>query len=82
LFGSSIVVASAQDDHGTGHCQAETRLKAHDAFGWLHPDAEQVYEAQRDISANSPPYLSTLRFGRDTSARYVRLEEWRRQSAD
>ena len=82
MFGSSIVVASAQDDHGTWRRQAETRLKAHDAFGWLHPDAELVYEAQRDMTAISPPYLSTLRFGRGTSARYVRLEEWRQQSAD
>ena len=72
----------AQDDHGTWHRQAETRLKAHDAFSWLHPDVKQVYEAEQDMTANPPVNLSTLRFGSGTSTPYVRLEEWRGQSAD
>ena len=72
----------AQDDQGAWHRQAEAKLKAHDAFGWLHPDVEQAYEAHQDMAANPPLYLSTLRYGSGSSARYVRLEEWRGQSAD
>lgn len=48
-----------QDDHGTWQRQAEARLKVHDAFGWLHPHAQDVYLAQRALATHPPVYVAT-----------------------
>jgi len=73
----------AQDDQGAWHRQAEVRLKAHDAFGWLHPDVQHVYEAQQDMTATLPiTYGRSLLYGPPTASPYVRLGEWSEESAD
>jgi hypothetical protein len=54
-----------QDEKGAWHRQAEARLKLHDAFGWLHPHAQDVFAAERDLVARpivrpaDPPYALT-----------------------
>jgi hypothetical protein len=55
----------AQDAKGAWHRQAEARLKLHDAFGWLHPHAQDIFAAERDMVAHpivmpaDPPYALT-----------------------
>jgi hypothetical protein len=46
----------AQDERGAWHRQAEARLKVHDAFGWLHPHAQDVYLAERSLATHPPVY--------------------------
>ena len=54
----------AQDGQGVWHRQAEARLKLHDAFGWLHPQAQEVFAAESDLAAHppvlpaEPPYVT------------------------
>jgi hypothetical protein len=49
----------AQDDKGVWQRQAEAKLKMHDAFGWLHPKAQDVYLAERSLAAHPPVYGSS-----------------------